>query len=69
MPNTYGVPVAFFGVPNGSALAVPAADAVAVEPDEALVPLLGLLGLLELPELQPAAVSAAAAIDATASHL
>jgi hypothetical protein len=34
------------------------------------VPLLGVLGLPELLELQPAAVSAAAAaIDATASHL
>src|SRR5579862_9013629 len=70
MPNTYGVPVALLGVPNASALPVPAADPLAVaaalaEPpvDEPLA-----AGVLELLE-QPAAVSAAAATDATASHL
>jgi hypothetical protein len=65
MPNTYGVPVALLGVPNASALPVPAADplAVAAALDEPLA-----VGVLELLE-QPAAVSAAAATDATASHL
>ena len=69
MPNTYGVPVALLGVPKASALALPAADADAAALDEPpAAELLGLLGVLELLE-QPAAVSAAAATDATASHL
>jgi hypothetical protein len=65
MPNTYGVPVAFFGGPNTSPLAVPAALAVAAVAGALELELLALL-----PELQPAAVSAAAAAsEVAASHL
>jgi hypothetical protein len=55
IPNTYGVPVAFLGVPNTALLA--AAD---VPPDE---------GGLELLELQPAAASPMTASAAAQSHL
>jgi hypothetical protein len=61
IPNTYGEPVAFFGVPRASLLV-----------DAELPPLelaAALLELLELLEPQPAASSPAVAIAATAlSH-
>jgi hypothetical protein len=58
IPNTYGVPVAFLGVPNIELLA-----AAAVLLDA------GALELLEPLELQPAAVRASAAAAITLSHL
>jgi hypothetical protein len=64
IPNTYGVPVAFFGVPNIELLA-----AVAELVDAGALELLEPLELLELLELQPAAVSASTAAAATLSHL
>jgi len=71
IPNTYGLPVAFLGVPNEDELAV--ADVVAAEvalvllPDD---PLLALLELLELLDPQPAARTAEAATAAAVpSHL
>jgi hypothetical protein len=63
IPNTYGVPVAFLGVPKEE---VPAAAAAVVLPD---VGVLELLELPEPPELQPAATSPITAIAAALSHL
>jgi hypothetical protein len=64
IPNTYGEPVAFFGVPNTSLLV----DAE-LPPLELAAALLELLELLEPLEPQPAASSPAVAIAATApSH-
>jgi hypothetical protein len=64
IPKTYGVPVAFFGVPNTELLAaaVVLLDAGALEPVELLV-------LVELLELHAAAVSASTAAAVTLSNL
>jgi hypothetical protein len=65
IPKTYGVPVAFFGVPTTelpAAAAVVLLDAGALEPVE-------LAGLLELLELQAAAVSVSTAAAVTLSNL
>ena len=62
MPKTYGVPVAFLGVPND---VLPAA-AVEVLPAAGV---LELLELLEPLELQPTAVSAMTLIAAALSDL
>jgi hypothetical protein len=63
IPNTYGLPVAFFGVPNtDDVAAVVVADvALALLPDD---PLLALVVLLELLDPQPAAISPVAATTA-----
>jgi hypothetical protein len=59
IPKTYGVPVAFLGVPNTEPLAAAGVLLLAA----------GLLELLELPELHPAATSPITAITITLSHL
>jgi hypothetical protein len=61
IPKTYGVPVAFLGVPNTELLAA----AVVLLAAGALE----LLEPLELLELQPAAVSVSTAAAVTLSHL
>ncbi|HTP21398.1 MAG TPA: hypothetical protein VMJ65_17470 [Solirubrobacteraceae bacterium] len=65
MPKTYGLPVAFFAVPNENDppdAAVVVADVVlALLPDD---PLPALVLLLELLDPQPAAISPAAATTA-----
>jgi len=69
IPNTYGLPVAFLGVPNEDELALVVAAEVALVllPDD---PLLALLELLELLDPQPAARTAEAATAAAVpSHL
>jgi hypothetical protein len=69
IPNTYGLPVAFFAVPNTEALeAVLDADvALVLLPDD---PLPALVELLELLDPQPAARTAEAATAAAVpSHL
>jgi hypothetical protein len=53
IPKTYGLPVAFFGVPNEDELAV-AVVVLVLPPDDAPLPVLALL-LLELLEPHPAA--------------
>jgi len=52
IPNTYGLPVAFFGVPNELAAAV---AVVVVPPDAPLLGVLLALLLLELLDPHPAA--------------
>ena len=61
IPKTYGVPVAFLGVPNTEPLAVAGVllDAEVLEPPE----------LLELLELQPAATSPVTASATALSHM
>ncbi|HUA69473.1 MAG TPA: hypothetical protein VMA96_00275 [Solirubrobacteraceae bacterium] len=71
MPNTYGLPVAFFGVPNTDepelALVLVADGADVALPDD---PLAALVVLLELLDPQPAARTAEAATAAAVpSHL
>jgi hypothetical protein len=61
IPKTYGVPVAFLGVPNTDVLA-----AAVVLPEAGA---LEVLEVLELLELQAAAVSASTAAAMTQSHL
>jgi hypothetical protein len=65
IPNTYGLPVAFFAVPNTDdppAAAVVVAEVALVPlPDD---PLAALVVLLELLDPQPAAISPAAATTA-----
>ncbi|HUJ33884.1 MAG TPA: hypothetical protein VLW51_01655 [Solirubrobacteraceae bacterium] len=71
IPNTYGLPVAFLGVPNENELAleVPAEVALVLLPDDPLPPL-EPLELLELLAPQPAARTAEAATAAAVpSHL
>ncbi|HWI71931.1 MAG TPA: hypothetical protein VNT55_08255 [Baekduia sp.] len=64
IPNTYGLPVAFFGAPNENALA---SD---VDVDFAAVLLVDELALSELLDPQPAASSPVAATAATVpTHL
>jgi hypothetical protein len=55
IPNTYGVPVAFFGVPNENELAAAVVVPVLPPDDPLLLPLLVLL--LELLDPHPAARS------------
>jgi hypothetical protein len=61
IPKTYGVPVAFLGVPNTEPLAAAGVllDAEVLEPPE----------LLELLELQPAATSPVTASATALSHM
>ncbi|MGO9889520.1 MAG: hypothetical protein ACLP0L_16635 [Solirubrobacteraceae bacterium] len=63
IPNTYGLPVAFLGVPNTDELALVVAAEVALVLllDD---PLLALVLLLELLDPQPAAISPVAATTA-----
>jgi hypothetical protein len=66
IPKTYGVPVAFLGVPNAE---VPAAAAAVVLLDAGVLEPPELLELLELLELQPAATSPVTASASALSHM
>src|SRR5262249_10025046 len=73
IPNTYGLPVAFFGVPNENELAAAVVVLVVAPDDPLLLPLPALvvaLLLLELLDPHPAARSpVTAATAARLSHL